>query len=117
MDIVWDFYLADSSKAAIRSKRGQGQRGKVLPLASLPSNWKSFLRNDENKNDSVVSSSTEAELNHMSGCTHEEADTRVFLHAADCVKQDHKKIIIRTADTDVVVLAISVVEEIMVEEL
>ena len=46
----------------------------------------------------------------MSGCTHEEADARVFLHAEN-------KIIIRIADTDVVVLAISVVEEIKVEEL
>ena len=33
--------------------------------------------------DSVVSSSTEIDLNHRSGCTHEEADTRVFLHAAE----------------------------------
>ena len=105
MDIVWDFYLADSSKAAIRSKRGQGQRGKVLPLASLPSNWKSFLRNDENKGDlfsflskeiertqgpgkiqvstsgdSVVSLSTESDLTIP-------VDARVFLHATDCVKQ------------------------------
>ena len=44
----------------------------------------------------------------MSGCTHEEADTRIFLHV--------DKIIIQIADTDVVVLAISVsvVEEIKV---
>ena len=52
--------------------------------------------------DSVISLSTEADLNNISGSTHEEC---------------HKKIIIRTADTDVVVLAISVVEEIKVEEL
>ena len=65
--------------------------------------------------DSVVSSSTEADLSNTSGCTQEEADTRVFRHVADCVKQGHKKTI-RTADTDVV-LAICVVEEIKVEEL
>ena len=47
----------------------------------------------------------------MSGCT------RVFLHAADCVKLGQKQIIIRTVDTDVVVLLISVVEKIKVEEL
>ena len=40
-----------------------------------------------------------------------------ILHAADWLKQGHKKVKIRTADTDVVVLAISVVEEINVEEL
>ena len=45
----------------------------------------------------------------MSGCT------RVFLHAADCVKQAQKQILIRTVDTDV--LLISVVDKIKVEEL
>ena len=49
LDIVWDVYLADSLKAGTKSKRGQGQRRKVLPLAPLPSTWKSFLKNDENK--------------------------------------------------------------------
>ena len=108
LDIVWDVYLTDSLKVGTKSKRGHGQRRKVLPLAPLPSTWKSFLKNDENKSDlfcflskniertpvsrkilvstcgdSVVSSSTEVDLNHMSGCTHEEADTRVFLHAAE----------------------------------
>jgi len=107
LDIVWDVYLADSLKAGTKSKRGQGHCRKVLPLAPLPSTWKS-LKNDENKSDlfcflskeiertpvsrkilvstcgdSVVSSSTEIDLTHMSGCTHEEADTRVFLHAAE----------------------------------
>ena len=49
LDIVWDVYLADSLKAGTKSKRGQGQRRKVLPLAPLPSTWKSFLKNGENK--------------------------------------------------------------------
>ena len=108
LDIVWDIYLADRLKAGTKSKQGQGQRCKVLPLAPLPSTWKSFLKKDENRSDlicflskkikrtpvshkilistcgdSVVSSSTEVDLNHMSGCTHEEADTQVFLHAAE----------------------------------
>ena len=135
LEIVWDAYLADSLKAGTISKRGQGQRRKVLLLAPFPSTWKSFLMIDENKSDlvcflskeiertqisrkilvstcsdSVVSSSTEVDLNNMSGCTHEEADTRAFLHVAGCVKQGQKAIL-RTADTDVVVLAISVVEK------
>ena len=49
--IVWDVYLADSLKAGTKSKQGQDQRRKVLPLAPLPSTWKSFLKNDENKSD------------------------------------------------------------------
>ena len=73
--------------------------------------------------DSVDSSFTEVNLNNVSGRTHEEADTPVFLHAADCVKHGHttttkqKTKQKRTADSDVLVLAISVVEEIKVEEL
>ena len=51
LDVIWDVYLADSLKAGTKSKRGQGQRRKVLPLAPLPSTWKSFLKNDENKSD------------------------------------------------------------------
>ena len=51
LDIVWDVYLADSLKAGTKSKQGQDQRRKVLPLAPLPSTWKSFLKNDENKSD------------------------------------------------------------------
>ena len=51
LDIVWDVYLADSLKAGTKSKQGQGQRRKVLSLAPLPSTWKSFLKNDENKSD------------------------------------------------------------------
>ena len=47
----------------------------------------------------------------MSGCT------RVFLHAADCVKQGQKQILIRTFDTGVVVLLNSFVEKIKLEEL
>ena len=51
LDIVWDVYLVDSLMAGTKSKWGQGQRREVLPLAPLPSTWKSFLKNDENKSD------------------------------------------------------------------
>ena len=40
-------------------------------------------------------------------CTHEEVDTRMLLHAADGVEQGRQKIVIRTVDTGVVVLAVS----------
>ena len=134
LDIVWDVYLADSLKAGTKSKRGQGQRRKVLPLAPLPYTWKSSLKNDENRSDlfcflskqiertpvsrkilvstcgdCVVSSSTEIDLTHMSGCTPKRPTREYFFML-------HKNIIIRIADTDVVVPAISVVEEIKVED-
>ncbi len=42
----------------------------------------------------------------LAPCTHEEADTRILLHLEDSVKQQYNKALIRTVDTDVVVLAI-----------
>ena len=129
LDIVWDVYFTDSLKAGTRSKRGHGQHRKVLPLAPLPSTWKSFLKNGEKRvtffcslflfkeientkvsctifvstcSDSVVSSSTKIDLNHVSGCTTKKPTHEYFFML-------QKKIIIRTADTDVV-LAICVVE-------
>ena len=40
-------------------------------------------------------------------CSHEEADTRLFLHVADAVKKGYRKLLVRTADTDVVGVAIA----------
>ena len=43
----------------------------------------------------------------ISPCVHEEADTRLILHPSDCARQGIDNIILRTVDTDVVVLAIA----------
>ena len=53
----------------------------------------------------------------LAPCLHEEADTRMFVHAADAASGGHKNIIIRTVDTDVVVLAVYVVQQPGVDEL
>ena len=39
-------------------------------------------------------------------CHHEEADSRMILHAFSCFKSGRKKVYRRTSDTDVVVLAV-----------
>ena len=43
----------------------------------------------------------------LSPCSHKEADTRMLLHAAHASRQGHSKIMIRTVDSDIVVLAIA----------
>ena len=43
----------------------------------------------------------------LAPCTHEEADTRMFVHAVDAVSQGSKRIVIRTVDNDVLILAIA----------
>ena len=46
-------------------------------------------------------------LTNISPCFHEEADTHLFLHAADAVKKGHRRLCVRTVDTDIVVIAIA----------
>ena len=113
----------------------------MSPSAPIPSDWKGFLRNDANKQDlfaflakeiekckvsgkQIVStchenvcSSGDISLGNLAPCTQEEADTRLLLHAADCVRQEHSIIIIRTSDTDVVVLAFSLSQQLGAKEL
>ena len=48
----------------------------------------------------------------LAPCNHEEADTRIIVHASAAIKCGHRRILIRTVDTDVVVLAVWVVQEL-----
>lgn len=56
-------------------------------------------------------------MDNLAPCSHEEADTRLMLHALDARLTGHRRIKIKTNDTDVVVLAISVAHEIQADEL
>jgi len=114
-----------------RESRGTGARRPVLPNVKLPSYWKNFLRNDDNKDElfqflanasvsqdtgnkvilltihkSVVSSNPVVNLDGLLPCSHEEADTRILLCVKDAMNYGYKDAIIRTVDTDVVVLAV-----------
>ena len=42
----------------------------------------------------------------MTDCTHEEADTRIMLHVSSAASCGHRSVVIRTNDSDVVVLAV-----------
>ena len=55
---------------------------------------------------------TDADMTSLAPCTHEEADTRLFLHAGDAVRKGYRKLYIRTVDNDVVVLAITMFYQI-----
>lgn len=143
IDLVWDVYNEDSLKKGTRAKRGSGVRRKVKPDVKVPSNWKSFLRVDENKkelfqflaryltetnssgklvcntyNDSVMMSPCRIEnARELEPCTHEEADSRILLHLKNAVDCGHQYVMVRTVDTDVVVLLISYFLELQATEL
>ena len=55
-------------------------------------------------------------MSNLAPCTHEEADTRLMIHALDASLRGHQRIKIRTNDTDVIVLALSVVSTLPVDE-
>ena len=57
--------------------------------------------------DTIVLSSSVGVTPEISPCTHEEADTKIILHASDCAQQGINDIILCTVDTDVIVLTIS----------
>ena len=112
-------------------------RRKVTPLTPVPRSWPNFLRLSINKcelfeflaknlicyaEENNIKGKLyvtigdlancypkgEHELDNISPCTHIEADSRLFTHAFDCVSKGHEGISIRTVDTDVVVIGVSV---------
>ena len=143
VDIIWDVYKDDSLKSGTREKRGKGTRRRVLPSTTIPSDWHSFLRVDENKvelfhllseqiamlrvgnkeiyttiEENVLhSGSRRDDLSSLEPCSHEEADTRIMLHVQDAAVCGHQRIMIRTIDTDVVALAIAIFHTVPVIEL
>lgn len=129
-DIVFDVYIPSSLKAEARAKRGQGTRRRVTDLTKTPKKWHNFLRDNTNKtelfnfladkivgiqttNTIVVTKGHNAQsnrtmcLNNVSPCTHEEADTRIFVHAKDSVLNGNNVLMIKANDTDVVIIAVS----------
>ena len=57
--------------------------------------------------DDVLSKPPLLDTAALAPCNHEEADSRMMLHAAHAAHNGHKKILIRTVDTDFVVLAVA----------
>ena len=142
VDIVWDVYMENSLKAT-REKRGKGIRRRVASTTVLPPTWKNFLHLDDNKTElfrflshqtikipivdgksiyatdrtNVLCSLADADLDNVVPCSQEEADTRIFLHASDAVNKGYRKLSVRTVDSDIVILAVSMFNEINLEEL
>ena len=131
-DCVFDVYKKNSIKSIVtRENRGTGVRISVRKDTTIFKNFSKFMR-DDNKTelfqilvDSMASSevfqgssqiiSTKAsdikcnisiDESVLSPCNHEEAETRIFLHVLDCIRNGFNEIKVITADTDVVVTAL-----------
>ena len=142
LDLVWDIYKDDSLKAETWETWGTGTRIHVMPSVHIPGNWQSFLRNNENKTelfaliattvadeqvdqkqihstygDCVLSSDDNLDRSLIKPCTQEEADGRIVLHIKHAVQCGHRHIMVRTSDTDVVVLLVSEMKNIRADEI
>ena len=65
----------------------------------------------------VLCSMAQMDLTGLVPCSREEADTSLFLHVADAVKKGYRKLLVRTVDTDVVVVAIATLNRTKPDEL
>ena len=122
----------NSLREQVRSARGEGSTRCVLDNTTIPKNWASFLHNSDNKKRTVFLSITKIaninapnkeiyttylnsvlstssvrieSSNQINPCNHEEADTRMLLHAAHAAhvaRYGHSKVIMQTVDTGVV---------------
>lgn len=141
LDLIWDRYLEDSLKGHTRQKRGKGIRRQVSGKTKTPSNWQEFLRIDNNKTElfqylaekvteaikeklvistvdtSVICNHGGEDVSFLSDCNHEEADTRIFLHVKDASNKSYRNIMVRTVDTDVVVIAVYVMQHVQLEKM
>ena len=60
-------------------------------------------------NDRCIYTYDEVDMSALQPTKHEEADTRLFLHVADAVYSGHKSVLIRTTYSNVVVIAVQVI--------
>ena len=135
VDIICDRYFDESLKNQTRDDRGQGPTLSFEENDKFPSDFKnSFLKNNNNKerlnlfladkfsehhhqadikftitkgtgiltNDATLSSDPLINYN-----TAEEADQKLVRHVLQCLKTGVKNIVVRTIDTDVIVLLLA----------
>lgn len=146
IDAIWDTYRDASLKSQTRAKRGEtiGSRTRVSAKVPIPKGveWQKFLKDCENKDQffkfisqelqrctadlpfqllttkgDLVLSNMPSDLQSLSPCQQEEADTRMMLHLRHAADQGHSKAYLRTVDSDVVVLAINFFQQINLTEL
>ena len=131
LDIVWDIYRPMSIKGHTRDERGHGVRLKVGTNVRIPGNWSEFLRDITNKvelfkylsgevmqwfhsgGDIYITMSNGTTVGHVGPgedmktvCNQEEADTRIILHIIHALNSGFSSILIKTSDSDVIVILI-----------
>ena len=130
LELVRDEYIPNSLKASTRQKRGTGARRRFLPSAVVPQNWQEFLRLDNNKkelflflSEQVVKMAIEGRQIIVTNKRYSALHLRqegINCHRVRIKKQTqdgHQSVMIRSTDTDVVMLAVVAVTTLDLKEL
>ena len=130
-DLVFDVYRSNSIKSETRDTIGSTFKVSVRDSTPIVHDFKKFLLHNDNKaelfsriadaisqcltdfptvvlspKDEKVLSNTPVDLSSLEPCNHEEADTRIFVHVYDAARMGQQTVVVRTVDTDAVVIAI-----------
>jgi hypothetical protein len=62
--------------------------------------------------ENVLCSRVHQDVSSLAPCTHEEANTRMFLHVMDAAEKGYRRLMLRTVDMDVVIMAVSTVVQL-----
>ena len=137
-DVIWDRYLQlpTSLEDFARSKRRKGVCGGVRPDPRIPGDWTVSLRVDENKQDLFLYRSSSWPLLELTmekyyllnmrklSLTITEPTLQIYylacmkkLHAADATRRGYTHVMVRTVDTDVVVIAVAKFQYIFLSKL
>ena len=110
-----EFHLETSFHEAGRNSCEMGATSKnyfrllAQCAASIHSGEKQVVSSD---GQGVLSTLPLEDVSRLAPCTQEEADTRMFLHVADAVKSGFVRILVCSVDTDVLVLAVALVQKL-----
>ena len=136
IDAVWDQYTEVGLKALTPVYRGSGTRAMLDPAGAAPiprgKVYERFLHNTENKrqffsfcskqlcyhlsqitekliittDEEKVLSNHDLDLSMLQPCNHAETDTRIILHLFHAASEGHKFALVRTVNSDVVILCL-----------
>ena len=144
LDIIFDQYFEHSIKSMTREKRascGTSIRIKNIRKRMIPKDWAAFLREDKNKEELFsllaeeiskivvvgktilvtskenVKKTDDTNVDTLQPCKIEEFDCRFPLHLYHAVQNGHKNLLVKTVDTDIIIVAIARFKEIGCETL
>jgi hypothetical protein len=127
-------------KSNIRGQRGTGFRPHVHPNGKVPRNWQQCFKTDGKKTEFFTFLAPQITIYNLTGkvivatvknqvvcsgnvpmklpsCSHEETDTHMLLDACHARNSNFKTVMLRTVDTDFVVIGIACVRELKLDSL